>query len=157
MLPGHAGIGVFFAFWSWVGFEMAPNYGEESKNPKKIVPLAMYISVIGLGIFYTITSWASISAYSSTGSRGARRPDQLLRLLLGARPSSSGTSSCRTLISYLIMTGSFACGMAFHNTTARYMYSLGRERMLPAALGRTHPKYHSPAHRVDHAVGDRGD
>ncbi len=53
---------MFFAFWSWVGFEMAPNYGEESKNPKKIVPRAMYISVIGLGIFYTITSWASISA-----------------------------------------------------------------------------------------------
>ena len=52
---------MFFAFWSWVGFEMAPNYGEESKNPKKIVPRAMYISVIGLGIFYTITSWASIS------------------------------------------------------------------------------------------------
>jgi len=47
-------------------------------------------------------------------------------------------------MSYLILTGSFACGMAFHQTTARYMYSLGRERVLPQALGRTHPKYHSP-------------
>ncbi len=63
---GAAGIGIFFAFWSWVGFEMAPNYGEESKEPKKIVPRAMYISVIGLGIFYTITSWAAISGYHST-------------------------------------------------------------------------------------------
>src|SRR5256714_15586741 len=63
---GAAGIGIFFAFWSWVGFEMAPNYGEESKNPKKIVPRAMYISVIGLGIFYVITSWAAISGYHST-------------------------------------------------------------------------------------------
>src|SRR5690348_8334684 len=63
---GAAGIGIFFAFWSWVGFEMAPNYGEESRNPKKTVPRAMYISVIGLGIFYVITSWASISGYHST-------------------------------------------------------------------------------------------
>ena len=63
---GAWAVGVFFAFWSWVGFEMAPNYGEESKNPKKIVPRAMYISVIGLGIFYVITSWASLSAYAST-------------------------------------------------------------------------------------------
>src|ERR1022692_1715517 len=31
---GAIGIGLFFAFWSWVGFEMAPNYGEESRNPK---------------------------------------------------------------------------------------------------------------------------
>src|ERR1700716_2937826 len=58
LAAGAAGIGIFFAFWSWVGFEMAPNYGEESKNPKRNVPRALYISVIGLGIFYTLTSWA---------------------------------------------------------------------------------------------------
>jgi amino acid transporter len=34
--------------------------------------------------------------------------------------------------------------MAFHNTTARYFYSLGREGLMPAALGRTHPKWKSP-------------
>jgi amino acid transporter len=34
--------------------------------------------------------------------------------------------------------------MAFHNTTARYLYSLGRERVLPTALGRTHPRHRSP-------------
>jgi len=47
-------------------------------------------------------------------------------------------------MSYLIITGSFACGMAFHNTAARYMYSLGREKLLPPALGRTHKRWHSP-------------
>src|SRR5262249_23596831 len=31
------GIAFFGAFWSWVGFEMAPNYAEESKNPKKLM------------------------------------------------------------------------------------------------------------------------
>jgi amino acid transporter len=34
--------------------------------------------------------------------------------------------------------------MAFHNTTARYLYSLGRERVLPAAFGRTHKRYKTP-------------
>src|SRR6516165_9079276 len=62
---GAIGIGLFFAFWSWVGFEMAPNYGEESRDPKRIVPRALYISVIGLGIFYTLTSWAPLGGYSS--------------------------------------------------------------------------------------------
>src|SRR5260370_37394148 len=47
-------------------------------------------------------------------------------------------------LSILIITGSFACGMAFHNTACRYFYSLGRERVLPAALGRTHPHWKSP-------------
>ena len=64
-LAGAAGVGIFFAFWSWVGFEAAPNYAEESKNPKKIVPRAMYISVIGLGILYMITSLRLVSAFPS--------------------------------------------------------------------------------------------
>jgi hypothetical protein len=34
--------------------------------------------------------------------------------------------------------------MAFHNTAARYMYSLGREGVIPAALGKTHATYKSP-------------
>ena len=31
-----AGVALFGAFWSWVGFEMAPNYAEESREPHKI-------------------------------------------------------------------------------------------------------------------------
>ena len=73
LAAGAWAVGVFFAFWSWVGFEMAPNYGEESKNPKKIVPMAMYISVIGLGIFYTVTSWAAISGYAPTEAAARRQ------------------------------------------------------------------------------------
>src|SRR6185369_5418368 len=65
LAAGAAGIGLFFAFWSWVGFEMSPNYAEESRDPKRIVPLSMYISVIGLGIFYTIVSWAALSGYAT--------------------------------------------------------------------------------------------
>jgi amino acid transporter len=45
---------------------------------------------------------------------------------------------------WLMMTGSFACAMAFHNAASRYMYSLGRERILPSILGRTHQKHGSP-------------
>ena len=32
---GSAAIGLFFAFWSWVGFETTAVYGEESRNPKR--------------------------------------------------------------------------------------------------------------------------
>ena len=48
------------------------------------------------------------------------------------RPRSSshpakqfGNEFLSDAMSYLIITGSFACGMAFHNTTARYFFSLG--------------------------------
>src|SRR5713226_9141327 len=143
LAAGGAGVGIFFAFWSWVGFEMAPNYAEESKDPKRIVPLAIIISVVGLGIFYTITSWAAISGYHSlhaAASVAQKNPAELF--FIPTKEFAGGF--IRDLMSYLIITGSFACGMAFHNTTARYFYSLGRERVLPSVLGRTHHRWKSP-------------
>ncbi len=37
---GSVGIGLMFAFGAYVGFESAALYGEESKNPRRSVPLA---------------------------------------------------------------------------------------------------------------------
>jgi amino acid transporter len=150
-LPGHgsavaagaAGIGIFFAFWSWVGFEMAPNYGEESKDPKKNVPRALYISVIGLGIFYIITSWAGLSGYHNIDEAATVAQNNSANFYFGPAQHYGGLF-LKDCLSWFIITGSFACGMAFHNTTARYMYSLGREGVLPRLLGRTHRTYHSP-------------
>jgi amino acid transporter len=143
LAAGAAGIGIFFAFWSWVGWEMAPNYGEESKNPKKNVPRALYISVIGLGIFYALTSWAGISGYThfNQAVNVAQNNSAEFYFIPAQR---YGGLFLKDLLSWFIITGSFACGMAFHNTTARYMYSLGRERVLHRALGRTHPTHSSP-------------
>jgi len=140
---GAIGIGLFFAFWSWVGFEMAPNYGEESKDPKRIVPRAMYISVIGLGIFYIVTSWAPFAGYPTVAAAAAQAQSDPLHYFLNPANVIAG-KWVGSLLSYLIITGSFACGMAFHNTTARYFYSLGREGLLPRSLGRTHPRWKSP-------------
>src|SRR5437762_3347959 len=123
LAAGAAGIGIFFAFWSWVGFEMAPNYGEESKDPKRIVPRAMYISVVGLGIFYVITSWAAISGYDSLDQAASSAYNDPLNFFF-IPAVRFGNETLRDVMSYLIITGSFACGMAFHNTTARYFYSL---------------------------------
>ena len=140
---GAIGIGLFFAFWSWVGFEMAPNYGEESRNPKKNVPRSLYISVIGLGVFYTITCWASLAGYPSVNKAIASAQGNAANFFFAPSTQYAG-HWVTSVMSYLIITGSFACGMAFHNTTARYAYSLGREGMLPPVLGKTHPRWQSP-------------
>src|ERR1700674_1838550 len=143
LAAGIPAVGLFFAFWSWVGFEMAPNYGEESKEPKRIVPLAMYISVVGLGLFYILTSWAPFAGYPNLAAAIAQAQTNPAQYYIGPAQSYIGLGVDQAL-SILIISGSFACGMAFHNTAACYFYSLGREGVLPAALGKTTPKYKSP-------------
>jgi amino acid transporter len=103
----------------------------------------MYISVIGLGIFYIITSWSAFAGYPNVGAAITQAQTNPALYYLGPAQQYIGLGVDQAL-SILIITGSFACGMAFHNTAARYFYSLGREKVLPAALGTTHPRYKSP-------------
>ncbi len=140
---GAAAVGIFMAFWSWVGFEMAPNYAEESKDPKHIIPRSLYISVIGLGLFYILTSWCAVSAYPTEDEMVVKAVKDSGNFFLSPISQFVGPWASE-LMSVLILTSSFACGMAFHNTAARYMYSLGREGVLPSALGQTHDRYKSP-------------
>jgi amino acid transporter len=139
---GAAAVGIFMAFWSWVGFEATVNYGEESRNPKKIVPRATYLSVVGLGLFYTFTSWMVISGWGHSEAIKAAQSDAITFFYIPTQ-EFVGTFF-KDLMQWLILTGSFACGMAFHNAASRYFYNLGRERVFPAFLGRTHPRWHSP-------------
>ena len=81
------GIALFGAFWSWVGFEMAPNYAEESRDPKRIMAVATYASVIGLGVLYTFISWMFVAGWGMENvSRRRRRPVRG-RLRLGVLPA----------------------------------------------------------------------
>jgi amino acid transporter len=140
---GAAAVGIFMAFWSWVGFEMAPNYAEESRDPKRIIPLSLYYSVIGLGIFYIFTSWCAISSYPTEGDMLAKAVKDSGNFFLTPMGQNVGRWA-EELMNVLILTSSFACGMAFHNTAARYAYSLGREGVFLRILGKTHPTFRSP-------------
>ncbi|MEO6607774.1 MAG: APC family permease [Aestuariivirga sp.] len=140
---GAAAVGIFMAFWSWVGFEMAPNYAEESRDPKRIIPQSLIISVIGLGIFYVIISWCAVSAFPSEADMAAKAFGDGVNFFLSPIQQFVGGWAFE-LMSLLILTSSFACGMAFHNTASRYLYSLAREGVLPSAIAETHNHHKSP-------------
>ncbi|WP_427136118.1 APC family permease [Pseudarthrobacter sp. S9] len=137
------GLAMFIAFWSWTGFESTVMYGEESKNPKKIIPIATMIAVTGVGVFYTFVSWMSVAGNGGAQAIALAQSDNPLDMFF--HPTDVFVGHGWVLVmEWLMMTGSFACAMAFHNAAARYMYSLGREGVLPAALGKTHKKHGSP-------------
>lgn len=141
-----AGVALFGAFWSWVGFEMAPNYAEESREPKKLMGPATYISVIGLGVLYTFVAYMFVTGWGNTGAAEA------VRAQFGGATESAfyplATKyfgvSLTDAFKVLIITSSFACATAFYNTAARYTFSLARERLLPPKLADTHEVHRTP-------------
>jgi amino acid transporter len=141
-----SGVALFGAFWSWVGFEMAPNYAEESRNPHKIAKQALYGSVIGLGIFYVLISYVFVSGWGLNGSAQAVKDQYAGKFPSAFYPLTDKFVGhwLTTVFELLIITSSFACAMAFYNTGSRYIFSLAREGLLPRSLGRVHPTQRGP-------------
>jgi amino acid transporter len=144
---GAAAVGLFFAFWSWVGFETTAAYGEESRNPKRIVPVATLIAVVGLGVFYTFSSAMVIAGQGRAGSvelSAGAAPVDLWLTLVDANLGQAFVEIYRILL----VVGSFACAMAFHNAASRYIFAMGRESsagLLRRSVGTANAKHGSPA------------
>ena len=50
--------GMVFAILAFIGFEAAAPLGEEAKNPRRTVPLAVVGSALAIGLFYVLCSFA---------------------------------------------------------------------------------------------------
>jgi amino acid transporter len=74
-----------------------------------------------------------MAARAGTGHVVADAAAQGPGLLFGL----SGYGVLSQAAQWLFLTSLFAAALAFHNTVWRYIYALGRENVLPAALGRT--------------------
>ncbi|MFD0920472.1 APC family permease [Saccharopolyspora rosea] len=139
---GNPGIGVMFAFASFIGFEATAVYGEETRDPGRTVPLSTYVSVLLIGGFYALSSWALVLAWGPDRVRSAANaaPQELIFDTAGRYLGPLAADSMRVLL----VTSLFAAILAFHNAIARYLFALGREGGMPSRLGRTHPRRGSP-------------
>lgn len=138
------GVGALFALavLGFVGFESAVVFSEEARDPRRTVRIATYLSVAVIAGLYALSSWAMSVATGPDQIVDASRTHgtELIFYLAGTHMGSTLVDIGHTLF----VTSILAAMISFHNTTARYAFALGRERVLPAALGRTSPRTGSP-------------
>lgn len=143
-LAGSAGIALAFAFASYIGFEATAIYAEETKDPKRSVPIATYSAVALIAILFALTSWAVVSGVGSdnvveevavrSSVEGTPLADPAA-VLFSVADEYVGTWLSE-LMSWLVLSSLFAGLLAFQNSAARYFFSMGRAGVLPRALGR---------------------
>lgn len=143
-LTGSAGIALAFAFASYIGFEATAIYAEETKDPKRSVPIATYTAVALIALLFALTSWAVVSGVGSdsvveevaTRSSLAGTPLADPAAVLFSVADQYVGSWLADLMSWLVLSSLFAGLLAFQNSAARYFFSMGRAGVLPATLGR---------------------
>lgn len=139
---GSAGVGIVFAIASYGGIEATAIYGEEAKRPERTIPLSTYIGVALIGLFYTFSSWSIVTAYGPGAIMKAAQ-DNISGLTFATADQYAGGGIKETM-NVLLVTSLFAVLLAFHNAIARYLFSLGRESVLPARFGLVHEGHKSP-------------
>ncbi|MEU8263923.1 APC family permease [Micromonospora sp. NPDC048999] len=141
LVPGFGAV-LVLATTGFTGFESAVVFSEESKDPRRTVPMATYLSVAIIAGLYAFSAWTMTVA---TG------PDRIIEesqeQSTGLIFSLAGAHFGNTAVAIgeaLFLTSLLAAMISFHNTTARYAFALGRERVLPALFGRTSPLTGAP-------------
>ena len=142
---GSLGIGLLFAIISYVGFEATAIFRDEARTPERTIPRATYVSLILIGVFYAITSWALISGWGDEAAV-QRATDSGATFLGDTAQRYIGTFGA-DVITVLYFTSLFACILSFHNVVSRYVFALSQRDVLPASLSRPHDKHGSP-HRA---------
>ncbi|PZH19216.1 amino acid permease [Streptomyces sp. NTH33] len=146
-LQGAPGVAVMFAVASMFGFEATAIYGEEARNPSRTVPRATYLSVLVVTGFFALTSWMLISSYGASKASAA-----------AGKALASGDSTgfvfapiaaefggwVNQVLPILLATSLFAGILTFHNSANRYLFSLGRDGLLPQGLCRLNDR-HAPS------------
>lgn len=131
LTPGVSGA-LAFAMAAYTGGESPPAFGEEARSSKAVLR-ATFGGVTFLGVFYALTSWAYAEAVGPTRvAEAAADPDRAPLVVLGHMYGPAVTA----MATVLLVTSVLAAKVSFHATTARYVYALAKERVLPQALKR---------------------
>jgi amino acid transporter len=142
VLGSGAGLSLILGLGSFIGFEATVIYGEEARDARRTVSRATYIAVALIAIFYLTTTWAMVSAVGVDQAKTAAAADPASFLFV-INTQYVGTLATQ-IMQVLVITSLFAGLLALHMSTARYHFSLARSGILPAWLGKTQRKHHSP-------------
>ncbi|GIF76015.1 amino acid permease [Asanoa siamensis] len=139
-----SGVGAVFALGiaAFTGFESGAIYSEEVKDPRHTVARATFFAVLFTGLFYAISAWAMTVVVG---------PDNVQQAATEAGPgvvfgtlAEHTNATIADIAVVLFFTSVFAALLSFHNGVARYLFALGRERVLPQFLGRTSRRTMAP-------------
>jgi amino acid transporter len=121
----------------FVGFESAGTLGEETKDARRAIPIALFSAVGIIGIFYVLSSYtAAIGFGSGAGSHALANDASPFNTLA----NKNWSSSVAWIVSLTVINSQFANVISGSNASVRMIFSLGRERLLPRILARTNAK-----------------
>ena len=124
-------------FFAYIGFDTVTVASEEARNPQRDVPLAIVGSLIVGGILYILIAVVTVGVVPLAHIDSNSAMSQAVRLA-GKGP----------LIVGFVTLGAIAGNISVMLTSllgqSRIFYVMARDRLLPEAVARVHPRFRTP-------------
>jgi amino acid transporter len=115
--------------WVFIGFDACVGAAEETRDAARHVPRAIWIAMLGVGLLVVLDAVSAALAHPDPAAIVAGRD---LDPVTTAVTSSFGTWSTRPFAA-VVLVAFLACGMAAQALTARAIYSVARDGVLPGS------------------------
>jgi amino acid transporter len=141
---GFSGLAAGFplAVYLFIGWENSAALAEETANPRRNVPRAVYMSVALMLVGYVLFAYATATGfkYDVTALNGAAIP--FINV-------SHDVASWLALFAWIAgLTSTLGVLISAVNSQARLIFNAGREGLLPRWLGKVHPTRRTPVNAI---------
>lgn len=134
-------LSIMLAFNCFGGYEATVVYSEETRDPKRNIPIAISIVVFALTALYCFITWSLANAVE--GPLSAAVAASTTEFVVDVMNANAGYGWA-LVMQVLIVVATMLAGISFHNVTSRYLFSMSRAGIFPPFLGKIHPKQKSP-------------
>jgi len=128
--------GSFLAFYAFIGFEDIVNMAEETKDPTRVVPWAIMLTLAVTAVLYVLVSVVALLSVPLSELAGSAAP---LKLVYARATGSSG--ALIGVIGILAMVNGALIQLI---KGARVLYGLSRQGVLPAWFGQVNARTSTP-------------
>jgi len=146
---GFSGLAAGFplAVYLFIGWENSAALAEETDNPRRNVPRAVFTSIAIMGTSYVLFAYATVSGFGYN-------VDKLGAAEVPFIAVAQNTLGVLAFLAYLAgLTSTLGALIAGTNSQARLIFNAGRERLLPAWIGKVHPTRRTPINAIYTFVG----
>jgi amino acid transporter len=152
VLNGFSGLGLAFplAVYLFIGWENSAALAEETTNPRRNVPRAVFLSIALMAATYLLVAYATVSGfgYNATALTSATIPFISVAHSIGA---------WLAFVAYMAgLTSTLGVLIAAVNSQCRLIFNAGREGLLPRWIGKVHPQRLTPVNAIIAFVGIAG-
>lgn len=144
--PGHISFTAFylaavFGMFNYTGWEGAAPVAEESKNPRRDIPIATIVAIVFNCVLITICTWGLLSAWGTDRVASIITAKQIPPITLAHRL----WGPVWWLVVFALVNSVLASSIASSIVSTRMWYAMGRVGALPRAFATIHERYRSPS------------